>query len=140
MGPTKTRRDRVVDLTPYTMEVLDQLRHETKFYRDGDPVFCTRRGNRLTCDAVRSQHSMIRLRTDVNLQDLRHTYATIRVAKGHNIVDVSEQLGHKDISMTLDVYTHWVPKKHKAEVDELDTLHLIASGRTQSDENRTVMH
>ena len=45
----------------------------------------------------------------VNPHDLRHTYATLRIAKGDNIVDVSKQLGHKNISITLDTYTHWVP-------------------------------
>jgi hypothetical protein len=37
----------------------------------------------------------------VRFHDLRHTYATLRVAKGDNIVDISSQLGHHDPGFTL---------------------------------------
>ena len=36
----------------------------------------------------------------VKLHDLRHTYATIRLLRGHNIGDVSYQLGHSSIKIT----------------------------------------
>ena len=51
---------------------------------------------------------------------LRHTYATLRIAKGDNIADVSKQLGHHSVKLTLDVYYHWIPGGKKAEVDALD--------------------
>ena len=56
----------------------------------------------------------------IRIHDLRHSYATIRLLRGHNIGDVSYQLGHSDISTTYNVYTHWIPGKFKSEVDELD--------------------
>jgi integrase len=61
------------------------------------------------------------LRT-IRIHDLRHTYATIRINAGHNINDVSGQLGHSSLKMTLDTYTHWMPGKQKSEVDELDFM------------------
>jgi integrase len=61
----------------------------------------------------------------IRIHDLRHTYAAIRLLKGHNIGDVGYQLGHADISTTYNIYTHWIPGKFKAEVDELD-LHPSA--------------
>ena len=62
----------------------------------------------------------------MRVHDLRHSYATIRLLKGHNIGDVSYQLGHSSISITYDIYGHWVPGKFKSEVDELDKPHLDA--------------
>ncbi len=56
----------------------------------------------------------------MSIHDLRHTYATIRLLRGHNVGDVSYQLGHASIKMTYDVYTHWMPGKFKKEVDDLD--------------------
>jgi integrase len=56
----------------------------------------------------------------VRIHDLRHTYATLRISKGDNIVDVSKQLGHSSVKITLDTYTHWMPGGKKSEVDELD--------------------
>ena len=59
----------------------------------------------------------------IRIHDLRHTYATIRLMRGHNVGDVSYQLGHSSIKMTYDVYAHWVPGGFKSEVDELDQEH-----------------
>ena len=58
----------------------------------------------------------------MRIHDLRHTYATLRVAKGDNIVDVSNQLGHHDPGFTLKKYAHWLPGEHKSQVDELDNI------------------
>jgi integrase len=56
----------------------------------------------------------------IRIHDLRHTYATLRISKGDNIADVSNQLGHHSVKLTMDVYYHWIPGKKKSEVDELD--------------------
>jgi len=139
LGPTKTRRTREVDLTPYTVEALTKLREETKGL-DSEPVFCTKDGNRLSDHVVRFQYYKVRLRDNVTLRDLRHTYATIRVAKGDNIIDVSRQLGHKKPSMTLDVYAEWLPRHHKGQVDELDSLRFSAPHTHPEPEKPVVKH
>ncbi|MDY6950511.1 MAG: site-specific integrase [Thermodesulfobacteriota bacterium] len=56
----------------------------------------------------------------VRIHDLRHTYATLRISKGDNIADVSKQLGHHSIKITVDTYYHWMPGASKSEVDQLD--------------------
>jgi integrase len=56
----------------------------------------------------------------IRVHDLRHTYATIRISEGHDIVDVSKQLDHYSVAFTLKVYYHWIPGKRKSEVDSLD--------------------
>lgn len=63
----------------------------------------------------------------IRLHDLRHTYATLRISKGHNIVDVSKQLGHHSVKITLDTYVHWMPGTKKSEVDGLDSHKEITS-------------
>ena len=92
-APTKTKRAREIDLTPYVAQVLKELKDKTGGL-DSEPVFI-RKGTRLSYDLVKSAHNKVSLRKGVTLQDIRHTYATIRIAKGDNIVDVSAQLGHK---------------------------------------------
>jgi integrase len=64
----------------------------------------------------------------VRIHDLRHTYATLRISKGDNITDVSKQLGHHSVKLTLGVYTHWTPGGKKSEVDAVDSpilTHLV---------------
>jgi integrase len=56
----------------------------------------------------------------IRIHDLRHTYATLRISKGDNIADVSNQLGHFSETFTMKIYYHWMPGKKKSEVDGLD--------------------
>ena len=50
----------------------------------------------------------------------RRIYATLRIAKGDNILDVSKQLGHHFVKIALDIYAHWMPRANKCKVDKLD--------------------
>jgi integrase len=56
----------------------------------------------------------------IRIHDLRNTCATLRVAKGDNLADVSNQLGHYSEMFTMKVYYHWMPGKKRSEVDDLD--------------------
>ncbi len=40
---------------------------------------------------------------------LRHTYASIQLANGVNLLALSRSLGHHSASFTLDVYAHLLP-------------------------------
>lgn len=42
----------------------------------------------------------------IRLHDLRHTAATLWLASGESIYFVQQQLGHKDIQTTIDLYGH----------------------------------
>jgi len=42
----------------------------------------------------------------IRIHDLRHSHATWLINSGVNIVAVSKRLGHKDVSTTLNTYTH----------------------------------
>lgn len=45
-------------------------------------------------------------RMKLRFHDLRHTFASLLVAQGHNVVFVSRQLGHASSNITLGVYAH----------------------------------
>jgi integrase len=61
----------------------------------------------------------------IRIHDLRHIYPTLRTAKGDSIHDMSNQLGHHSVKLTLDVYSHWMPGQKKAEVDALDDIDYL---------------
>jgi len=61
----------------------------------------------------------------VRIHELRHSYASLRIAKGDNIADVSNQLGHYSVKLTLDTYTHLLSGKKKVEVDGLDVASFM---------------
>lgn len=46
----------------------------------------------------------------IRMHDFRHSHASNLIANGVNIVAVSKRLGHCDVNMTLQVYTHLIKK------------------------------
>ena len=69
----------------------------------------------------------------IRIHDLRHTYATLRISKGDNIADVSNQLGHHSETFTMKIYYKWMPGKKKSEVDELDDLEFSEGQKAGAD-------
>jgi integrase len=45
----------------------------------------------------------------IRFHDLRHTHASLLLAHGTPVLDVSRRIGHASAAMTLDVYGHVVP-------------------------------
>ncbi len=56
----------------------------------------------------------------VRLHDLRHTCATILLRMGQHPKYVQELLGHANISITLDVYSHVLPGMGDGLADAMD--------------------
>ena len=50
--------------------------------------------------------------------DLRHTYATIMLMAHQSPAYVQKQLGHSSISMTVDIYGHWIPGAGRKELED----------------------
>lgn len=65
-----------------------------------DPTFVSRHFDRLV-----KKHGLPRIR----LHDLRHTSASIGLASGETLLEVSRRLGHSSISVTADIYSHIAP-------------------------------
>jgi integrase len=53
----------------------------------------------------------------IRLHDLRHTHATVALGAGVHPKVVSERLGHANVSITLDLYSH-VTETMQAEAAE----------------------
>jgi integrase len=58
----------------------------------------------------------------VRFHDLRHTCATLLLRQGVNPKYVQELLGHADISLTLNVYSHVLPDMGNAAASAMDAV------------------
>src|SRR5262249_50312158 len=58
----------------------------------------------------------------VRVHDLRHTAATLLLARGVHPKVVQEMLGHSTISLTLDTYSHSTPTLHAEAASHMDGL------------------
>ena len=54
---------------------------------------------------------------------LRHTHATQLFGAGWNAKDVQERLGHANISITMDIYTHYLPARGKGIAEYVNTIY-----------------
>ncbi len=55
----------------------------------------------------------------IRLHDLRHTHATLALKAGVHPKVVSERLGHANIGITLDLYSHVVPSMAKDAAEQI---------------------
>jgi len=59
---------------------------------------------------------------DVRFHDLRHTAATFLLAQGVDPRTIMETLGHSQISLTLDTYSHVLPVLQRDAADRMNLL------------------
>lgn len=132
---TKSGQVRKVDLTPLLTQSLKDLQVSQKrtALKNGRPyaewVYANEKGEMLNYASFRYGLKQCLKKAglrNISVHMLRHSYATIRLLRGHNIGDVSYQLGHSSIQTTYDIYTHWIPGEFKSEVDDLDKMQKSA--------------
>lgn len=108
--PPKYGSKRIVPLTSEARQILAE--HETVWNPHGW-LFTTEQGTNL-CTAnfggrlwqeIRSKAKL----DDLRLHDLRHTFASLCLAGGLDVLTVSAYLGHKDSTTTLRTYAHLIP-------------------------------
>jgi len=56
---------------------------------------------------------------DRSMYNLRHTFASNMITEGFNILWVSRMLGHKDISITMKVYSRFIVEDDKKRIELL---------------------
>ncbi|WP_027725456.1 site-specific integrase [Tuberibacillus calidus] len=131
---TKTKSShRTIDLSDKTIQVLlDQkkkIEHEKSLdigYQDNDLVFCTPLGTPLHPSNIRKRvfNKLIEKAQvpKIRFHDLRHTHATLLLQKKVNPKVVSERLGHANVKITLDTYSHVLPTMQKEAVQKIDDI------------------
>jgi integrase len=94
-------------------------------YQDFDLIACTQHGTPLNPANVRRTFNRIIKVADVpkiRFHDLRHTHATLLLSKGVNVKVISERLGHSNIKVTLDTYSHVLPTMQEEVARKLDEI------------------
>ena len=86
---------------------------------------------RMVQGAVRGACMAARLRTR-SPHDLRHTYATLLLMDHYSPAYVQKQLGHHSISMTVDIYGHWISGEGKKDLTKTLRGPKARPGRTLS--------
>jgi integrase len=78
-------------------------------WQEHDYVFCTLHGTHLGPNHVVEEFKLLLKQAglpDIRFHDLRHSAATLLLSLGIHPKVVQELLGHTQISITMDVYSH----------------------------------
>jgi integrase len=131
--PKTQRSRRSVVVAPFALEALRQhyerqleaKRKAGVAWQEHDYVFCTSIGTHLhPSKDVLDQLKVLLKKAglpDIRFHDLRHSAATLLLSEGVHPKVVQELLGHSNISMTLDVYSHVLPNMQQDAISRLNT-------------------
>ena len=135
LGDPKTASSqRAIDLTAPTIDVLrahrarraERMLAVGHALTDDDLVFCDDAGQPLWGRHITTRKLKLLLRDaglpPIRFHDLRHTFATLQLAAGTNPKIVSEVLGHKEVAITLDRYSHALPTLQTRAMARLDSV------------------
>ncbi len=128
----KSRRHLIV--APFALEMLKQHRERQAIeqvkaadaWEDHDYVFCTAIGTHVnpTRDILDVLKSLLKKAElpDIRFHDLRHSVASLLFEENMHPKIVQEMLGHSNVSITLDIYSHMLPNMQGGAPSRLDDL------------------
>ena len=126
--PKTARGRRTVDLPACAVRALREHRNRMLAEREDlrELVFCDTQGGPVRKSNL-VRRSFLPLLRQVSLprirfHDLRHTAATLLLLEGVHPKVVQERLGHSQISITLDTYSHVLPSMGRDAAKKLDAL------------------
>lgn len=131
----KTKKSvRVVPLPAHLIDKLRQYQIEQKelrikvanLYEDNNLVFCNCFGRYLDSGNILKKFKKILKENNIPIRkfhDLRHTYATRLFELGEDPKTVQVLLGHSNISITLDTYTHVLDSLKDNAISKLNDLY-----------------
>lgn len=133
---TKSRRR--VDLPQVAVDAL--LAHRKRMLAEGFAgvgwVFCNTKGGPMRRSHFHAQHFKPLLERaklpHIRFHDLRHTSATLLLAAGVHPKVVQERLGHSQIGITLDIYSHVLPSMQVEAAAKLNGLMQPAKGKRKA--------
>ncbi len=92
---------------------MEQIERLGDLYEDRGLIFATQRGTLVNPTNLRKRSFKPLLEKAclpaIRFHDLRHTCATLLLSRNVNPKVVSEMLGHANIAITLDTYSHVLP-------------------------------
>ncbi|GCE28149.1 site-specific integrase [Dictyobacter alpinus] len=143
----KTRKSRrSITVASFALDALKQHRKKQlaikmkagASWQEHDYVFCTSIGTNLNpsrdmLDPLKELLESAGL-PDIRFHDLRHSTATLLFSFGVHPKVVQELLGHSQISMTLDVYSHMLPSLQADATSRLnDALSFLEDESEETD-------
>ena len=136
LGPTKNKKERTVPMPQDFMKEFKAYVNGVKKNRiyfgkewrgiEGmNLVFCNSDGypheESLFPDVFKSLLKKHEFRV-IRFHDLRHTHASLLLAKGVNMKVIQKRLGHASIMLTMDTYSHLTEETEQSAAEALNSI------------------
>jgi integrase len=129
---TKGKKGRAIKLPAFAVDLLrrhrvEQAKQRLQFgpaYDDEDLVCARLHGTPISPNELTAAFAAVIRESDlprVRFHDLRHSHATQLLRQGIHPKVVSERLGHSNIAITLDVYSHVLPDMQDEAARRIDS-------------------
>jgi integrase len=124
--PKSKASKRKIDIGPAMLAELKRWKLKSIYSYSDNLVFPNNLGNPLDPNEVLRRHFYPALSaaelTKIRFHDLRHTYASLKIEQGENIVYISNQMGHSKVSTTLDIYGHMIVTDNRRSACGLEEM------------------
>ncbi|OFI48857.1 hypothetical protein BG261_05570 [Floricoccus tropicus] len=133
-GPTKNEQSvRKVIVSQATMDLLKNYKtRQADYFKKNNVInnekliFMNPSGkivaNATINKALIRYQKKLKIKQSISIHGLRHTYASVLIMKGINILAVSKTLGHKSVDITMNTYTHILKELEKIENEKIGTI------------------
>jgi integrase len=134
-SPKSKSSNRTVPIPSSLIPVLEEHNKKQKleklkaghYYIDDNFVFPTITGTPINTKNLFKSYKALLIKAKIEhkkFHSLRHTYATKLFEYGVPLKTVQTLLGHSDLSITADIYTHVMPKEKTTAAEKLNSLFI----------------
>lgn len=117
--PKTKRSNRVVDVPEFLLdEIRDYISHLYKL--DLEQRLFMRHLSWLGC-AINRNCGKLGLKV-IRVHDLRHSHASVLINLGANPLMIADRLGHENVQMTLNTYSHLFESHQKEIIEKLEKI------------------
>jgi len=75
-----------------------------------------------TIGRIKDKYCLLAKVKKIRIHDFRHSHASLLLSYGVPITVISQRLGHSDIDMTLNTYSHMIPKDEDKAINILNQI------------------
>lgn len=127
--PKTEKSQRTIAVEKDVIEYLKEIKDGVAWPKDNKTFFLfhTKQGNHMTLSNVHRAFKLLVKQAGLDpkttrFHDLRHTHATLLINQGIDYKAVSERLGHSNVSVTLNRYTHRVSETDRKAANIMNNL------------------
>ena len=118
-SPKTKRSNRIIRIDDKLVEDIKEYLDKALYIIDDNFIFRYQK----TSYTTKFKKAVLKvLKKDLRIHDLRHSHASFLINNGVDVLLISQRLGHSNIAMTLNVYSHLYPSKESEAIELINKL------------------